>query len=129
LRPSGLLDSHGARNGVSATWGAAGVAHYLVRAQPKPERISELRDRLDQDAFIKMRPFGKALTHSLRNARIQADGTAVWEEEDYCSPPLAQEREAVLDHYFDDIAVERVKPGEAWNQIATLPHLLPRRTR
>jgi hypothetical protein len=29
------------------------------------------------------------------------------EEEDYCSPPLAQERAAVLDTYFDDITVER----------------------
>jgi hypothetical protein len=103
------------------------VAHYLVRAQPKPDRLSELRERLDQDAFINMRPFGKALTHSLRNARIEADGTAVWEEEDYCSPPLAQEREAVLDHYFDGIVVERVKRGEAWRRIAELPYLVVRR--
>jgi hypothetical protein len=27
-------------------------------------------------------------------------------EEDYCSPPLAQQRAAVLDTYFDDITVE-----------------------
>jgi hypothetical protein len=47
----------------------------------------------------------------------------VWEEEDNCSPPLAQEREAVLDHYFDDIAVERVEHGEAWQRISALPHL------
>ncbi len=43
---------------------------------------------------------------------VDEDGRAVWEEEDYCSPPLDQERTAVLDEYFDDIEVERVEPGE-----------------
>jgi hypothetical protein len=30
-------------------------------------------------------------------------------EEDYCSPPLAMERESVLDQYFNDIEVLRVE--------------------
>lgn len=99
------------------------MAHYLVRAKPKSERLSELHDRLAEQAFIDLRPFGKALTHSLTEARAQADGTAVWEEEDYCSPPLAQERAAVLDRYFDDIMVEPVNAGEGWNRIGRLPKL------
>ena len=41
------------------------MAYYLVRAKPKPERLSELQDRLQEGAFIGLRPFGKALTHSL----------------------------------------------------------------
>jgi hypothetical protein len=53
------------------------------------------------------------------------DGTAVWEEEDYCRPPLAEERAAVLDHYFDGIAVERVERGAGWRRIADLPRLFP----
>jgi hypothetical protein len=100
------------------------VAYYLVRAKPKPERLPELRRQLEQNSFIGMRPFGKALTHSLKNARTCSDRTAVWEEEDYCEPPLAEERAAVLDLYFDEIAVEPVRAGEGWKQIQALPKLI-----
>jgi len=50
---------------------------------------------------------------------------AVWEEEDYCRPPLAEERAAVLDEYFDQLRVERVEHGAGWEQIAALPPLFP----
>jgi hypothetical protein len=99
------------------------MAYYLVRAKVKPERLRELRRQLQNKAFIGLRPFGKALTHSLENARSESDRTAIWEEEDYCSPPLAQERAAVLDLYFDEITVEPVNAGEGWNQIQALPKL------
>jgi hypothetical protein len=99
------------------------VAHYLVRAKPKPERLQELSQRLEQKAFAGLRPFGRALTHSLENARSDSGGTAIWEEEDYCSPPLADERAAVLDSYFDEITVEPVKAGQGWERIQTLPKL------
>ena len=99
------------------------MAYYLVRAKPKPDRLPELRTRLAENAFVNLRPFGKALTHSLKEARTQPDGTAIWEEEDYCSPPLAQERAAVLDTYFDEIVVEQVNAGEGWTRIETLPKL------
>jgi hypothetical protein len=103
------------------------MAHYLVRAKPKPERLAELHRQLHGNAFIDLRPFGKALTYSLTEARTESDGTAVWEEEDYCSPPLAQERAAVLDGYFDEIKVEQVNAGEGWKQIKGLPKLNPDR--
>jgi len=99
------------------------VAYYLVRAKPKPERLWELRRQLEQNAFVHLRPFGKALTYSLENARSESDGTAIWEEEDYCSPPLAEERAALLDLYFDGITVEPVNPGEGWKGIQALPRL------
>lgn len=99
------------------------MAHYLVRAKPKPERLAELQHRLDENAFIDLHPFGQALTDSLVEARTQSDGFAVWEEEDYCSPPLAQERAAVLDRYFDEIQVEQVQTGEGWKRIKGLPKL------
>jgi hypothetical protein len=99
------------------------MAHYIVRAKPKPDLIGELNQELRENAFIDLRPFGKALTHSLNEARLEADGVAIWEEEDYCSPPLAQERAAVLDTYFDEIAVERVNAGEGWKRIESLPKL------
>ncbi len=99
------------------------MVHYLVPAKPKPERLAELHQRLEESAFIGLRPFGKALTHSLNNARTDSDGIAIWEEEDYCSPPLAQERAAVLDLYFDAITVEKVDAGEGWARVENLPRL------
>jgi hypothetical protein len=99
------------------------MAHYIVRAKPKPEQLAELRNRLDENAFANLRPFGKALTYSLENARVDPDGVATWEEEDYCSPPLAQERAAVLDRYFNEIEVEQVNAGEGWKRIESLPKL------
>ena len=99
------------------------MAHYIVRAKPKPDFLGELNQKLRENAFVDLRPFGQALSHSLSEARMQANGVAIWEEEDYCSPPLAQERAAVLDTYFDDITVERVNAGEGWNRIGSLPKL------
>jgi len=73
----------------------------------------------------RMRPFGKALQYSLENARIDTEDSdfALWIEEDYCSPPLAMEREDVLDRYFNDIKVEPVKSEEEWNRINYKPRL------
>jgi|GEM_PF-291495 len=100
------------------------MAHYLVRALLKTALAEELRARLDRQEFQPMRPFGAALTQALAGARRDPmTGEAVWEEEDYCSPPLAMERAAVLDRYFDDLRVERVREGEGWQRIAGLPSL------
>jgi hypothetical protein len=101
------------------------MAFYLVSAVLKHGLIEELSRRLARDEFIEVKPFGRALTYSLRNARVRSDGVAVWEEEDYCSPPLAQEREAVLDAYFGDFRVETVSEGEGWERIEDLPRLFP----
>ena len=99
------------------------MAYYLVRARPNEDRLPELRVQLDRKAFQDLRPFGRALTRSLEGARRDDDASAVWEEEDYCSPPLAQEREAVLDDYFERIEVEPVDEGEGWRRIESLPSL------
>ena len=70
------------------------MAYYLVSAKPKPDRLLDLLSHLQDRAYLTMQPFGRSLTHSLENARAGEDGYAVWEEEDYCTPPLAQERAA-----------------------------------
>ena len=100
------------------------MAHYLVRAHPTQGKLDELEARLRDDAFVDLQPFGRALSRGLRGARVEGDG-AVWEEEDYCSPPLAEERAAVLDSYFESIAVEPVAKGEGWRRIESLPLLFP----
>jgi hypothetical protein len=97
------------------------MAYYLVQAKPVQELLPELRQKLDSRDIQLMRPFGQALQYSLENARLQDDGRAVWEEEDYCSPPLAQERAAVLDRYFTDLIAERVEKNRGWKQIESLP--------
>lgn len=96
------------------------MAFYLVQAKPVDELLSELRQRLDSGEISVMRPFGRALQYSLDNARMQDNGLAIWEEEDYCVPPLAQERAAILDTYFKDLAVERVEQNEGWETIKSL---------
>lgn len=101
------------------------MAYYLVTAVPRPARLKDLHRRLVRDEFSKLRPFGGALTRSLREARRMPDGLAVWEEEDYCRPPLAQERAAVLDDYFDKLKVEAVREGEGWSRIEGLQRLFP----
>jgi hypothetical protein len=87
----------------------------------------ELRERvdaLDQDRLL-------ALSDALldHGARLLDDGRVVWEEEDYCQPPLAMERAAVLDTYFTDLTVKPVSRGDGWDQIATLPSLWDRSPR
>jgi hypothetical protein len=101
------------------------MAFYLVSAVLKPDLSKELERLLRENAFADLRPFGKVLSHSLRNARIRDDGFAVWEEEDYCTPPLAQEREAALDRFFERLSVAPVQVGEGWNRIRDLPRLFP----
>jgi hypothetical protein len=100
------------------------MAFYLVRARPRAAKLEELEERLRAGAFVDLEPFGRALTKGLRDARVEAAG-AIWEEEDYCSPPLAEERAAVLDAYFDGLAVEPVTEGRGWQRIAKLPRLFP----
>lgn len=100
------------------------MAIWLVKAKPRVRKLPELRKRLDSGEISMMRPFGESLYEGMINARIKdEDGFAYWEEEDYCRPPLAQEREAVLDKYFDDLSViEDVKEhGRAWAMIEDLP--------
>ncbi len=102
------------------------MTFYLVRAKPKKALLEDLREELNSGKISKMRPFGQALQYSLENARIDTENRdyALWIEEDYCSPPLAMEREGVLDRYFNDISVEHVESEEeAWSTINDKPRL------
>jgi hypothetical protein len=101
------------------------MAYYLVTAKPKPDRLDDLLANLRKHLYAPMRPFGKAMTYALENARLREDGYATWEEEDYCSPPLAQEKAAALDEFFDELKVTPVKEGAGWKQIDRYPLLFP----
>jgi hypothetical protein len=82
------------------------MAHYLVTATPREDLLAELARRLEREEFVALR-----------------------EQEDYCRPPLAQEREAVLDRYFDQISVEPVVEGTGWALIEGFPPMFPARVR
>ncbi|MFL6406478.1 MAG: hypothetical protein ACJ71F_05345 [Nitrososphaeraceae archaeon] len=102
------------------------MALYMVKARPRKELLENLQKDLSSGKISKMRPFGHALQYSLENARIDNENPdyALWVEEDYCSPPLAMERESVLDQYFNDIGVLRVESEEeGWNRIRDKPNL------
>jgi hypothetical protein len=96
------------------------MAFYLVTAKPIRSKMDDLRKWLDSGEIRAMRPFGRALQTGLENARWQSEHVAIWEEEDYCIPPLAQERAAVLDEYFTDLEVQHVNQSEGWKQIDSL---------
>lgn len=96
------------------------MAYYLVKAKPIRSKMNDLRKWLDSGEIRAMKPFGQALQMGLDNARWRSDGVAIWEEEDYCVPPLAQERAAVLDEYFTELEVEHVTKGEGWRKIEPL---------
>lgn len=99
------------------------MAYYLVQAKAVPDKLAELQSRLDNEEIVVLRPFGPALDYSLKNARTDPAGWAVWEEEDYCRPPLSMERTAVLDTYFTELTVEKVTEGDGWQRIQELPSL------
>ena len=98
---------------------------YIVRAKPKKNLMEDLHKRLESGQISQLKPFGKAIQYGLQNAKIDYnDGYAYWVEEDYCSPLLAMEREAVLDKYFDEISVEKVEePERGWERIRGKPLL------
>ncbi|MHC3438033.1 hypothetical protein ACYJ1Y_07960 [Natrialbaceae archaeon A-gly3] len=101
------------------------MAYRFVRARPRRDRMVDLRERLDSGEIEAMEPFGLAMTTALEDARIDADtGNALWVEEDYCSPPLAMERD-VLAEYFESITVleEAVDEEEGWERLEDLPLL------
>ena len=101
------------------------MTYWLVTALPLKDRLADLEEQLRAEAFVDLRPFGESLTLGLTGARMQPDGMVTWEEEDYCVPPLAQERAAVLDKYFTGIEVEAVDRGDGWQKISKLPPLFP----
>ena len=64
----------------------------------------------------------QSLQHSLENARIDSN-IALWIEEDFCSSPLAMEREAVLHRYFEGTTKKVRSEEEGWKMIGDKPKL------
>ena len=97
------------------------MAHYLVKGKLKDGKRGELLGALENEEFAGLEPFGESLTYSLEHAKEDEEGRWVWEELDYCDPPLKQEREKVLDRYFSYLDIERVEKNAGWRRIESLP--------
>ncbi len=97
------------------------MAYYLVNASPVGDLLAELTRHLEDGTLAELKPFGPALVHGLQNARRRRDGRWTWEEEDYCTPPLKQERQEVFSRYFRHLTAERVEKGAGWERIRSLP--------
>ncbi len=102
------------------------MTYYFVTAAPIEDKLDALRQRLDSGEIQAMLPFGKSLHTSLINARRDDQGVAMWEEIDFCRPPLAMERSAVLDDHFTDLNIQEIaSDGDGWAKIDDLPSLWP----
>ena len=99
------------------------MAYYIVRAELNDSDVTTLESQLRENAYVALQPFGRSLTKGLRGMRRLPDGRVAWEEEDYCTPPLRMEREAVLDEFFTELEVEQVAEGEGWAQLKELPRV------
>ena len=56
------------------------MAFYLIFAKPNMSSIKELYDKIVKNEIAQIKPFGKAMNHSLRLARIIDEETIAWEE-------------------------------------------------
>jgi hypothetical protein len=106
-------------------YGKNGMPSYLVTARIRLDKLDELEERLIAESFNRYPAFGDKLSRSLKNAVMIDDMTAVWEEESSGDPPLREERGAVLDTYFDTLAIKEIRKDIGWEKIRELPRLFP----
>ena len=76
---------------------------YHVRARFRTSTAEEFRRTLLDGTIASQQPDGQEMVDSMNRAVVTASGDVEWSELCYCQPPLAHERQTVLDHYFDNI--------------------------
>lgn len=81
---------------------------YKVSARLKPGTEAALLRKLTDGTVAAQRPDGAEIVASMKRAVIAETGAVAWSETCYCSPPLAHERETVLDQHFDGIETEEI---------------------
>ncbi len=88
---------------------------YKVRARLRPGTEAALLQKLTDGTVAGQRPDGAEIVASMERAVMTGDGHVEWSETCYCSPPLAHERETVLDHHFDDIETAEIGAYEQYD--------------
>ncbi|MEP0940746.1 MAG: hypothetical protein ABJH63_13220 [Rhizobiaceae bacterium] len=93
---------------------------YRVRATFKDETAAAFLTKLTDGTIQNQRPDGPELIASMDRAVVNTKSQIEWTELCFCAPPLAHERDTVLDLHFDDIETE---PIEAHSKCAGQPFM------
>ena len=96
---------------------------YKVCAQLRPGTEAALLQKLTDGTVASQRPDGPEIVASMERAVLTGDGHVEWSETCYCSPPLAHERETVLDHHFDGISTQEIGAYEQYDGTPLMGHL------
>ena len=96
---------------------------YKVCARLRPGTEAALLAKLTDGTIAGQRPDGAEIVASMERAVLTGDGQVEWSETCYCSPPLAHERETVLDHHFDAISTHEIAAYERYDGTPLMDHL------
>jgi len=96
---------------------------YKVRARLRPGTEAALLQKLTDGTVASQRPDGPEIVASMARAVMTGDGQVEWSETCYCSPPLAHERETVLDRHFDAISTREIGAHETYDGTPLMDHL------
>ena len=82
---------------------------YKVIARFKEASAAEFQRKLLDGTIANQKPDGPELVDSMNRAVMKESGEIEWSELCYCNPPLAHERQTVLDHHFDNISTQAIE--------------------
>jgi hypothetical protein len=88
---------------------------YRVNARFRTDTAAALRRRLNDGSIAAQKPDGQEIVDSLRRAVVTDAGKVRWSEMCFCDPPLAHERETILDHYFEDVTTDPIESHEQYD--------------
>jgi hypothetical protein len=88
---------------------------YKVKARFKEVSAAEFQRKLLDGTIANQKPDGPELVDSMNRAVLKESGEVEWSELCYCNPPLAHERQTVLDDHFDDISTEVIETHQEYD--------------
>ena len=96
---------------------------YHVQAKFRAGTAAEFLAKLTDGTIAAQRPDGSEIVRAMERAVVTTDGRVEWSERCYCSPPLAHERETVLDLHFEQITTEPTYTYQHYEGTPFMEHL------
>ncbi len=96
---------------------------YKVNARFKEGSAAEFQRKLLDGTIADQKPDGQEIVDSMNRAVVKESGEIEWSELCYCNPPLAHERQTVLDNHFDDISTEAIESYQEYEGRPFMDHL------
>ena len=96
---------------------------YHVQARFKSETAKHFLTKLTDGTIAAQRPDGPELVAAMDRAVVGDEGQVEWSELCYCTPPLAHERETVLDLHFEEIQTEPIDEHATYKGQLFMEHL------